>query len=126
MLFEIVFQFSYKVEDADWSRDMRGKNVISAIPLRTWLVLYTSRDAAIAQDFVQTLERVNPPMGIKIDKPEMYVDFVNICVCFCLFIRVCVCACTGVYGCTIVINVASDSASFIFEHNACLYTDILL
>jgi len=72
---ESIFQkdckFSYKVEDADWSRDMRGKNVISAIPLRTWLVLYTSRDAAIAQDFVQTLERVNPPMGIKIDKPEM-------------------------------------------------------
>ena len=100
MVWDIVFQLTYKVEDADWSRDMRGKNVISAIPLRTWLVLCTTRDEAIAQDFVQTLVKVNPPMGIQLERPEMYVNFVNICACFCLFM----CACVCVYVFTNVIS----------------------
>ena len=65
------FQFSYKAEDADWSRDMRGANLISTINLNKWMILFSSRDKGIAQDFYQTLQKVNPPMGIEVNKPEM-------------------------------------------------------
>ena len=64
-------QFKYKPADADWSREMRGNTLISAISLRNYMVLFTSRDYEKAQDFVQTLRRVGPPMGINIGDARM-------------------------------------------------------
>ena len=50
---------------------MRGNTLISAISLRNYMVLFTSRDYEKAQDFVQTLRRVGPPMGINIGDARM-------------------------------------------------------
>ena len=36
-----------------------------------YMVLSTRRDADKAQDFVQTLQKVGPPMGMKVGRPNM-------------------------------------------------------
>ncbi|XP_066267704.1 piwi-like protein 1 [Branchiostoma lanceolatum] len=63
--------FSYKQQDADWSREMRGQQLISCVPLETWLLVFTARDSSLAQNFLQTLEKVGGPMGMSINKPVM-------------------------------------------------------
>ncbi|KAL4223114.1 Piwi-like protein 1 [Mactra antiquata] len=60
----------YKAEDADWSRDMRGKKLITSVHLQNWCVIFFKRNNGQAQDFVQTLSRVGPPMGMRIGAPH--------------------------------------------------------
>ena len=50
---------------------MRGIELRSTVPLDKWMILFTSRDSGIAQDFLQTLQRVCGPMGINVSKPMM-------------------------------------------------------
>lgn len=50
---------------------MRGAPLRSTVPLDVWMILFTSRDSGIAQDFLQTLQRVCGPMGIDVHKPLM-------------------------------------------------------
>jgi aubergine-like protein len=64
-------QYQYKPAEAEWSREMRGAELKSTVPLDTWMILFTSRDSGIAQDFLQTLQRVCGPMGIQVSKPMM-------------------------------------------------------
>ncbi|CAH1233753.1 PIWIL1 [Branchiostoma lanceolatum] len=63
--------YSYKQQDADWSREMRGQQLISCVPLENWLLVFTARESSLAQDFLQTLEKVGGPMGMSINKPVM-------------------------------------------------------
>ncbi|CAB3989275.1 piwi 1 [Paramuricea clavata] len=63
--------YNYKPAEAEWSREMRGADLRSTVPLDSWMLLSTSRDSGIAQDFLQTLQRVCGPMGIKVAKPMM-------------------------------------------------------
>ena len=35
------------------------------------MVVFTKRDGEKAQDFVSTLQRVGPPMGMQVGKPKM-------------------------------------------------------
>lgn len=39
--------------------------------LVNWIVLHTQRDNRYANDFVQTMQRVGPPMGMLVDRPNM-------------------------------------------------------
>lgn len=64
-------QLSYRQEDADWSRDMRGKQLITPVNLENWVIVFTRRNNAQAQDLVQTLSRVGPPMGMRINAPTI-------------------------------------------------------
>jgi len=48
---------------------MRGKRLITSVSLRNWLVIFFRRNTQQAQDFVQTLSRVGPPMGMQIESP---------------------------------------------------------
>ncbi len=57
----------YKPNEADWSRDMRGNSLISTVNLNNVLVVSTRRDDDKAQDFVHTLAKVGPPMGINVN-----------------------------------------------------------
>ncbi|XP_078682114.1 piwi-like protein 1 [Branchiostoma floridae x Branchiostoma belcheri] len=63
--------FSYDRATPDWSRELRGKTLLSTRPLKDWLLIFTKRDAGIANDFKQTLERVAGPMGIQVSSPVM-------------------------------------------------------
>ena len=48
---------------------MRGAKVITPVALKNYMILFTRRDKPLAQDFIQTLKKVGPPMGINIDDP---------------------------------------------------------
>ncbi|KAK2155427.1 hypothetical protein NP493_2079g00007 [Ridgeia piscesae] len=63
--------YDYKPADADWSREMRGHELEQCVPLDQWIMLFTRRDAPKAHDFLQSLGRVGPPMGIRVNKPVM-------------------------------------------------------
>ena len=45
--------------------------MIAPAELLDYLVVFTRRDAEKAQDFVATLQRVGPPMGMKVGRPKM-------------------------------------------------------
>lgn len=73
---EQIFQpagqpLNYKQDEADWSRDMRGKKMIVSVPLNNWLILFTKKDNNNAKDLSQTLSQVGPPMGMRIAPPKM-------------------------------------------------------
>ncbi|XP_041347966.1 piwi-like protein 1 isoform X1 [Gigantopelta aegis] len=62
---------NYRQEDAEWSRDMRGKQLLVPVRLQNWVVIGTRRDTGLVTDLVSTLNRVGPPMGMFIDKPRI-------------------------------------------------------
>ena len=64
-------QYSYPPNNADWTKELRGKRIIAPVSLRDYMVLFTRRDAEKAHDFVSTLQRVGPPMGMQVSKPNM-------------------------------------------------------
>ena len=66
-----ISQYSYPPFNADWTKELRGKKVIAPVSLMEYMVLSTRRDADKAQDFVQTLQKVGPPMGMKVGRPNM-------------------------------------------------------
>ncbi|XP_052219954.1 piwi-like protein 1 [Dreissena polymorpha] len=68
-IFQQDCQLQYRQEEADWSRDMRGKRLITPVNLQNWVVIYFRRNEQQAQEFVQTLSRVGPPMGMMIAGP---------------------------------------------------------
>ena len=68
LLVLFVLQLMYKAHEADWSRDMRGKTLITAVPLQNFFVISTQRDSDKARDFLQTLGRVGPAMGIEVNQ----------------------------------------------------------
>lgn len=47
---------------------MRGKILITPVSLNDFMVLSTNRDADKAQDFVSTMQRVGPAMGIQVNR----------------------------------------------------------
>lgn len=60
-------QVNYRANEADWSRDMRGKHLITPVGLRNFFILSTGRDQDKAVDFYQTLQKVGPAMGIEVN-----------------------------------------------------------
>ncbi|KAI8512036.1 Piwi-like protein 1 [Branchiostoma belcheri] len=62
---------NYKPQDADWGKEMRGQQLISYVPMQNWLFIFPQRNSSQAQDFLQALVRVGPPMGMNINKPIM-------------------------------------------------------
>lgn len=72
-MFQNKDRFTYDPKSADWSKETRGKELISAISLNNWCLLYTQRDEKIAGDFFQTLQRVAPPMGMRVNMPTRYI-----------------------------------------------------
>ena len=52
--------------DADWGKHIVKKNVISAVPLNNWVLVFCKCDSPRAMDFISTLKKVTPMMGIKV------------------------------------------------------------
>lgn len=69
---EVIYQkdskLNYRPQEADWSRDMRGNILITPVSLNDFMILSTRRDSDKAQDFVQTLQKVGPAMGIQVSR----------------------------------------------------------
>nr|ASW22511.1 piwi2 [Nematostella vectensis] len=58
-------------DQADWGRDATREKVISAVNLNNWMVFFTQRDSGKANDFVQTMNKCAPAMGIQVNQPKM-------------------------------------------------------
>ena len=52
--------------EADWNKELIKEHVISAVPLRKWLLVFTKRDSSKAMDFLNMMKKVAPPMGIEV------------------------------------------------------------
>jgi aubergine-like protein len=48
---------------------MRGKELLTPVDLSKWVIVFTRKNSAMAQDLVQTLSKVGPPMGMRINQP---------------------------------------------------------
>ena len=70
-LYQKTFKFSYKAEDAEWDREVRGKELLAPVSIENWILVSTERDAKIADDFKQTLTRVAGPMGMNVKEPTL-------------------------------------------------------
>ncbi|XP_067125118.1 piwi-like protein 1 [Centruroides vittatus] len=66
-------QSTYDPSTADFSREMRGKSMFVSIPLTKWILITPSKERSKAEDFVQTLRRVCPPMGMQVSPPDITV-----------------------------------------------------
>lgn len=55
--------------NADWGQATGRQQVITAVPLRTWVVLYTRRDQSKANDFITWMLKLCPQMGIDCSPP---------------------------------------------------------
>ncbi|TNM90204.1 hypothetical protein fugu_004438 [Takifugu bimaculatus] len=64
-------EYEYDPVVADWTREMRGVNVISAPPLENWLLFYTRRNTNEAQNLLQNLHKVAGPLGITLQRAKM-------------------------------------------------------
>ena len=64
-------KFIYKISDADWTKESRGKMLLSPVSISKWLLVFSQRDSNIAQDFKQTLQKVCGPMGMMVAEPEL-------------------------------------------------------
>lgn len=58
--------------NADWGRATGQEQVITAVPLKTWVVLYTRRDQGKAQDYIRWMEKLCPQMGIDCRPPTRF------------------------------------------------------
>ncbi|KAM6954108.1 piwi-like protein 1 [Aplochiton taeniatus] len=63
--------YEYNPWAADWSKEMRGVPLISALPLDNWFIFFTRRNAGEAQNLLQTLNKVSTPLGIRMQRPVM-------------------------------------------------------
>lgn len=63
--------FTYDPSTADWSREMRSNRLLHTLPIENWVLIVTRRDSNNAQEFVGSLSRVGPPMGINVNRPRM-------------------------------------------------------
>ncbi|NWI90149.1 PIWL1 protein, partial [Pitta sordida] len=72
---EKIFQpgsvFGYDPQSGDWTKEVRVTRLIRAVPMDSWLLLYPRRNSEAANVLVQSLFKVSPSMGIKMNKPTM-------------------------------------------------------
>ncbi|XP_061211371.1 piwi-like protein 1 [Neopsephotus bourkii] len=63
--------FDYNPQCADWSKELRAAPLICPKPLDNWLLIYTRRNYDTANTLLQSLFKVTPAMGIRMNKATM-------------------------------------------------------
>ncbi|XP_060067150.1 piwi-like protein 1 [Ylistrum balloti] len=58
--------------NADWGRDVTKQHVITAVPLKNWVVLYTKRDGTKASNYIKQMLQCCPQMGIECHPPVRF------------------------------------------------------
>ena len=62
---------TYKVDNADWGTCFRKWNSFSAPDLTKWAVIHSQKDDAVTKEFVNSMTKVTPSLGMKWSKPRM-------------------------------------------------------
>lgn len=55
---------------ADWGRSTADNEVISAVPLRNWVIIFTKRNQTQVNDFVKKFQMVARKFGMEISSPR--------------------------------------------------------
>ena len=61
----------YKSDNADWGNCFRKWNCFGSIAVSKWVVLHSQKDEAITKEFIASLTKVTPSLGMKLAKPKM-------------------------------------------------------
>merc|ERR1712131_931 len=61
---------TYKLENADWGSCFRKWNSYSSKNLTKWAVIHSSRDEAVTKEFITSLNKVTPSLGMKLAAPK--------------------------------------------------------
>ncbi|XP_043928563.1 piwi-like protein 4 [Protopterus annectens] len=56
---------------ADWSREIRNVKIIESQPLNDWLMVYSSRNADVAEKLFNCLQKVASGIGFRIEFPRL-------------------------------------------------------
>ena len=63
--------FSYKTENADWSGAFRNWKQWSVVECKKWILINASKDSACVKEFVSSLQKVSPSLGMKLSGPKI-------------------------------------------------------
>jgi len=64
---------SYQLENADWSSAFRKWNSVSVGDCKKWAVMYANRDEAAVKEFVSSILKVAPSLGMKMGNPKTFM-----------------------------------------------------
>jgi aubergine-like protein len=64
-------QITVDPKTEEWSALCKGSQVISSIPMQSWLLVYTNRNAKLAAEFSQNLFKAGNQIGFDIGKPQL-------------------------------------------------------
>ena len=56
----------HKPQDAEWSREMKGKKQLTSVGLANWVVVFPKKDQVPAKNLVSALQRVCPGLGMTV------------------------------------------------------------
>ena len=62
--------FSYKTENADWSGAFRNWKQWSVVECKKWILINASKDSAATKEWVSSLQKVAPSLGMKLSGPK--------------------------------------------------------
>jgi aubergine-like protein len=63
--------YSYRSENTDWTKEMRGAPLKLPVALNDFLLVFTRNDAQKADEFFKTLRKVGGPMGMQVGNPTI-------------------------------------------------------
>ena len=61
----------YKSDNADWGSCFRKWNCFGSIAVSKWVVLHSQKDEAITKEFIASLTKLTPSLGMKLAKHKM-------------------------------------------------------
>ena len=70
---KIVFKnktVPYDPRQADWGRDLKQVDLLDAIPLRDWVIVYSERTRPAPEKFIQAMNQAGRPLGIQVAPPK--------------------------------------------------------
>ena len=62
---------AHKPQDAEWSREMRGKRQLTSIGLTNWVVVFPKKETLHAKNLVSALQKCCPQMGMMVKDLHM-------------------------------------------------------
>jgi len=63
---------TYKMDNADWGSCFRNWKQYSVVSCAKWAVINNSRDATVTTEFIQSLKKVSPSLGMKMGEPKVF------------------------------------------------------
>lgn len=66
-----IQKISYDIKQADWSRNMRGVNLLNPIHMNDWVIIFPSRDGQVSSKLNDCLIRVGSGMVMRISQPAV-------------------------------------------------------